>query len=95
MGNGDASLAGNNIAFVGLELYAYDRDPASPNFNPATVGNNVSGSGNALNLHFSWILIEDCKISFLAKTWVLTRAIGPGEFQPYHPSQCHRGCLHD
>src|SRR5262249_43838781 len=41
MGNGFGYLAGNNLAFVGLELYAYDRDPANPGYNPATVGNAV------------------------------------------------------
>jgi chitodextrinase len=65
LGNGFGLQGGNNIAFVGLEFYAYDRDPSNPNFNSATVGTAVGGLGT-LN-HFSWVLVEDCRFRFFSE----------------------------
>lgn len=53
---------GDFLAVVGIEFYAYTRDPNSPNFDLSTVGNQHGG------MHFlspiAWMLIEDCKFSF-------------------------------
>src|SRR5580704_15944584 len=65
-GGGGAQLGdGNNIAFVGLELYGFDRDPSSPNFNAANAGNSVGGIEALLQI--TWMLIEDCKIGFASE----------------------------
>jgi hypothetical protein len=53
---------GNFLAIVGLEFYAYTRDPSSPDFNSATVGKEHSGISFLSAV--DWLLIEDCKFSF-------------------------------
>lgn len=53
---------GDFLAIVGLEFYAYTRDPNSPDFDASTVG----AEHNGLNflVPVTWFLIEDCKFSF-------------------------------
>jgi hypothetical protein len=53
---------GNFVAIVGLEFYAYTRDPGSSDFNSSTVSKEHSGV-NLLSA-VTWLLIEDCKFSF-------------------------------
>jgi hypothetical protein len=54
--------AGNYVAVVGLEFYAYQRDPANPSY----VGdaNLLNGPGLFQYNSFNWQLVEDCKFSF-------------------------------
>jgi chitodextrinase len=58
-GNGCGG-GGNNIAIVGIEFYAYTRDPSNPNYS--------SASPDIFGAYFlnpiTWMLIEDCKFSF-------------------------------
>ena len=56
------SSSGNNIAIVGIEFYAYTRDPSNPNFNPT--GSDINGT-TFLN-PITWMLIENCKFSFFS-----------------------------
>src|SRR5262249_40795032 len=58
--------SGNYLAIVGIELYAYERDPNNSNFNASTVDSGISGISTLQP--FSWMLIEDCKVSFFAGT---------------------------
>lgn len=56
---GGGGQGGDFVAIVGLEFYAYTRDPSNPAFtNPV----DTVGIGN--NNSTSWRLIEDCKVSF-------------------------------
>jgi len=62
---GGASCRGNPQAYLAmssLELYAYDRDPDSSQFNSNTVNSSLAGAN--FNGSLGWILIEDCKFSF-------------------------------
>ncbi len=67
---------GNFIALVGIEFYAYTRDPSSPHFIASGAGNKQEG------LFFlnpsSWILVEDCKFSFYADNLVFE--LGPKQY---------------
>lgn len=53
---------GDFIAIVGIEFYAYDRDPANPEYNAATADDGISGI--VMLNPFHAFLIEDCKLSF-------------------------------
>src|SRR5262249_37123377 len=53
---------GNFLAIVGLEFYASTRDPNSPDFVEAAAASKQPGFF-FLNPS-SWILVEDCKVSF-------------------------------
>lgn len=59
---GGGGGGGNYLAIVGLEFYAYTRDPDSLSFNAETITNNHSGI-SLLN-PIGWLLIEDCKFGF-------------------------------
>lgn len=52
---------GRFIAVVGLEFYAYKRDPDSPDYVP---GDEAEYLGTRFLNATPWTLIEDCKISF-------------------------------
>jgi hypothetical protein len=67
--------AGNNIALVGLEFYAYTRDPSSPDYNASTVGTDLSGTF-FLN-PFTYMLIEDNKFSFFKDNIVVNHTVAP------------------
>lgn len=53
----------NFIAIIGLEFYAYTRDPNNPSYNAVTVG---KGPHAAFIFYgaYNWILVENCKCSF-------------------------------
>ncbi|MHB8660883.1 MAG: peptidoglycan-binding protein [Minisyncoccota bacterium] len=55
---------GDYLAVVGLEFYAYTRDPNSPNFDPSTLSNQVGGFSFLNPTH--WLLLEGNKFSFYA-----------------------------
>jgi hypothetical protein len=57
-------FGGNYTAIVGLELYAYRRDPNSLNYDAAHAGYQLTGI-NFMD-PISWLLIEDCKLSFFS-----------------------------
>jgi chitodextrinase len=61
-GGGGCGAGGNYLALVGIEFYAYDRDPNSSDFNASTVDSYLSGT--AFFNPISWMLIENCKFSF-------------------------------
>ena len=65
-GSGFDTFAGNpdNLAIVGLEFYAYQRNPADPGYIAAT--NNIYVAGIRWLALFNWLLIEDMKISFFS-----------------------------
>lgn len=53
---------GEFLAVIGLDLYAYRRDPASPDFDGAAVRSNIGGI-NTLS-PFTYLLVEDTKFNF-------------------------------
>lgn len=53
---------GDFIALVGIEFYAYLRDPNNPNFSAAALARQQAGF-QFLN-KINWFLMEDCKFSF-------------------------------
>jgi hypothetical protein len=55
---------GNNIAIVGLEFYAYDRDPSNAAYSVSNTLTDVYGM-HWLN-PFTYLLIEDVKMSFFS-----------------------------
>lgn len=59
---GGGGGGGNYLAVVGLEFYAYTRDPDSLSFNAETITNTHSGI--ILLNPIDWLLIEDCKFGF-------------------------------
>jgi hypothetical protein len=63
---------GSNMAFVGLEIYGYKRDPANPAYSSADAMKGMSGISSANST--SGVLIEDCKFSFCSTAIVLTGA---------------------
>jgi hypothetical protein len=71
---------GNYLAIVGIEFYASDRDPnnstISPIYNPSTV--SLDSAGLYFLNQFSWVLVEDCKISFFAHNVVIESTLTPG-----------------
>jgi hypothetical protein len=67
---------GNFIALVGIEFYAYTRDPSSPDFIASGAGNKQQGVF-FLNPS-SWVLVEDCKLSFYADD--LAFEMGPAQY---------------
>lgn len=60
--SGGGTNGGNNTAVVGIEFYAYTRDPNDPSF--------VSPVTNTFGIFMlnstEWMLIEDCKFSFFS-----------------------------
>ena len=75
---GDAAIAssgggggqgGNYLAFVGIDFYAYTRDPNSINYNPSTIAANHNGTRFLLPI--DWMLIEDCKFSFYQNNLII------------------------
>jgi hypothetical protein len=61
-GGGCGAGGGDYMAIVGIEFYAYRRDPSSPSFiNPPP-----SQAGIHLLNPINWLLIEDCKFSYYA-----------------------------
>jgi len=60
--SGGCPNAANNLALVGLEFYAYTRDPASPDFDASTIA--LESSGMRFVRPVSSFLVEDCKFSF-------------------------------
>ena len=73
---GGGNRGGNFIALVGIEFYAYTRDPSSPDFIASGAGNKQEGIFflNPSN----WVLIEDCKFSFYADDIVFE--LGPKQY---------------
>src|SRR5262249_38021899 len=59
---GGAGTGGDYLAIVGIEFYAYTRDPGSPSYNAA---DTVISGAQFLN-PINWMLIEDCKWSFFS-----------------------------
>jgi hypothetical protein len=53
---------GNFTALVGIEFYAYKRDPANPSYDATAANNELSGFSNLAAQ--TWMLIEDCKWRF-------------------------------
>ena len=60
-GGGGCGAGGNNIAIVGIEFYAYMRDPSNASY---TILPDINGT-QFLN-PITWMLIEDCKFSFFS-----------------------------
>jgi hypothetical protein len=58
-GGGWSAGSGNYLAFVGLDFYAFQRDPANPSYNY-----NAEYNGMAFYNKINFMLIEDCKFSF-------------------------------
>ena len=56
------SGADNYIAVVGIEFYAYTRDPSSPSYNPNAADTTGADFLDPLN----YLLIENCKFSFFS-----------------------------
>ena len=61
-GTGGCAVGGNNMAIVGIEFYAYTRDPSNPSYNSALPDINGTFFLNPI----TWMLIENCKFSFFA-----------------------------
>jgi hypothetical protein len=59
---GSFRSGGNFMAIVGLEFYAYTRDPNNAAFNAETVAKYHSCF--RFLAAFDWLLVEDCKVSF-------------------------------
>ena len=57
--------AGNYLVFVGLEFYNYDRDPNNANYSSAAAA--AATVGFEFIYPVSYLLIEDCKISFFGE----------------------------
>ena len=62
MGGGGCGAGGNNIAIVGIEFYAYMRDPGNASYNSTLPDINGTQFLNPI----TWMLIEDCKFSFFS-----------------------------
>jgi Bacterial Ig domain len=60
-GAGAGAGKGDFIAIVGLEFYAYTRDPANPSFGSAVSNDQVAIAWLNPSTYF---LLEDCKLSF-------------------------------
>jgi len=60
-GAGGGGSGGNYIAVIGLEIYAYTRDPGNGSFDKTTLSDTAAVSW--LN-NFNWLLFEDNKISY-------------------------------
>jgi hypothetical protein len=61
-GGGCSGGKGDFIALIGIEFYAYTRDPSSPAFVLPT----TDQLGTRFLNPITWMLIEDCKFSFYA-----------------------------
>ena len=61
-GGGGCAAGGNNIAIVGIEFYAYTRDPSNPSYNSASPDINGTFFLNPV----TWMLIENCQFSFFS-----------------------------
>jgi parallel beta-helix repeat protein len=57
-------LTSDNMAFIGLEIYAYKRNPADPAYVPGEALRGVSAFRQTNPV--TWMLIEDCKLHFLS-----------------------------
>lgn len=55
---------GNNTALIGIDFYAYERNPLDPGFNLALVLADVPINGVSLSNQFTWFLIENCVFRF-------------------------------
>ena len=73
---GGAGRGVDFVALVGIEFYAYTRDPSSRDFNASGVRREQSG-GRFLNPN-RWLLIEDCKFSFYTDNLVFE--LGPVQY---------------
>lgn len=62
-GAGGGGSGFNYLAIVGIELYAFKRDPLSVNYDPVGAPPALGKAISSL-LHFDWLLVEDCKMSF-------------------------------
>lgn len=62
------SCSSDYIAWIGIELYAYTRDPGNAAYNYASAATDVDGLSyeHAVATVMQWALIEDCKISFFS-----------------------------
>lgn len=67
---GGGGQGGNYIAIVGIEFYAYTRDPNSPNYDFGTT--SLTHVGINFLLPIDWMLIEDCKWSFYQNNVIQT-----------------------
>jgi hypothetical protein len=63
---GGTDTNGNYASVVGIEFYAYTRDPNSPSFD-----GGISQEGAIFNSPMNWGLIEDCKFSFYSDNIVV------------------------
>lgn len=82
-GNASTFQGGNFLAFVGLDIYGYTRDPVSGSYNAngdAFLNSGVGGIG--LSNHFDWALIENCRIRFTTQN-IAADANGGGLFYTY------------
>ena len=59
---GTPTSGGNYLAIVGIEFYAYTRDPSFPGYNTTQRGRRCI----FLN-PVQWLLVEDCKFSFYSE----------------------------
>lgn len=74
-----AAGSGDYLAVVGLEFYAYTRDPNSPDFNLSTVATSQAGFIFLSVSH--WLLLEDNKFSFYGGNAVQAWPTGSGLFR--------------
>lgn len=72
---GGCGIGGDYLAIVGLEFYAYTRDPNSPNFNPSTL--TITHSGFNFLYATNWQLLEDNKFSFYSGNTIHPWPTGP------------------
>jgi hypothetical protein len=73
IGGGGCGPSGNYLAIVGLEFYAYTRDPSSLNFDHA----HADATGLTFLNPFNWLLIEDCKLSVYSLSINADASINP------------------
>lgn len=64
-----AIKGGDYVAYVGLELYAYKRDPSNPAYNPNTLGQELETF--LFQNDFHWSLIEDVKTSYFSRQGIV------------------------
>lgn len=73
---GNCPIGASNTAWVGIEFYSFDRDPANGGFvQPVT---NINTYAFFLLAVTQWMLVEDCKMSFYASNFVAQTGASAG-----------------
>jgi hypothetical protein len=71
-GSGGGAVGGSFVALIGIEGYAYTRNPSDPGY----IASNIASQGVFIITPITWFLIENCKLTYFSGGTTFSFGVG-------------------